>query len=181
MKISVFLRGAGILAGALLCAPALAGDELPPDALVDRNTRNLTVYPVVTPDSGKLSYASHRRDLSKWPTLSYDDQRPTPRPQRVSLTEPLNGDVARGKDIAMNTQKGNCWACHALPGDPQPGTGGPSLLGFKSRGYSDAQVYQQVYDARIGNAHTLMPPFGSFGTLSEQDIRDLTAFLQNIQ
>lgn len=44
----------------------------------------------------------------------------------------------------MNTRRGNCWACHVLPGDPQGGTGGPPLLNVGSWGYSDAHIYQQI-------------------------------------
>lgn len=171
------LAGAAV---ALLAGPALAAD-IPADVAVDTGTRNKTIWPKPVPDSGQVKWEQHRRDLSKWPTLSYDDKRPTPKPQRVALGGAVNGDPARGKQIAMNTQQGNCWACHALPGDPQPGTSGPSLLGFKARKYSDAHVYQQIYDARVNNPYTVMPPYGTFGNLTEQEIRDLTAFLQSIE
>jgi sulfur oxidation c-type cytochrome SoxX len=153
---------------------------LPADLLLDPTTKNKTVFPFATPNSGTVKYNEHRRDLSSWVTLSYDDRRPTPKPKKVILIEPLAGDAERGQKIAMNTQQGNCWACHALPGDAQPGVGGPPLLAFKTRGYSNAHVYQQIYDARIANGQTLMPPYGTFGTLTDQNIRDLTAFLQSI-
>jgi L-cysteine S-thiosulfotransferase len=167
---------AGLALAVLLGTAARADDRL-----IDPATPNKTIYPIAVPNTGKVKYLEHRRDLSQWPSLSYEDKRPTPQPQKVSLSEPLAGDAERGRKIAMNTQQGNCWACHALPGDAQPGVGGPPLLNFKTRGYSDAQVYQQIFDARIANAQTLMPPYGSFGTLKEQDIRDITAFLQSIE
>lgn len=166
---------------ALSTLAAAAEPVLPADLLIDASKPNKTLFPFATPNSGKVTYSEHRRDLSRWPSLSYDDKRSAPRPQTVTLKEPLAGDVERGRKIAMNTQQGNCWACHALPGDAQPGVGGPPLLAFKTRGYSDAHVYQQIFDPRIANPQTLMPPYGSFGTLSEQDIRDITAFLQAIE
>jgi sulfur oxidation c-type cytochrome SoxX len=168
------------LGGLLAASAAWASEPLPADWLIDPATKNKTVFPFPTPNSGKLTYNAHRRDLTPWTSLSYEDKRPTPRPHKAELTEPLNGDIERGKKIAMNTQGGNCWACHALPGDAQPGVGGPPLLSFKTRGYTDAHVYRQIYDARVANPQTLMPPYGTFGTLSDQDIRDLTAFLQSI-
>lgn len=171
---------AGAIAATLLTGAAWA-DSLPADVLVDGATKNKTVWPYPQPDSGTIKYNEHRRDLSKWPTLSYDDKRPTLKPQRGKLTGALNGDAERGKAIAMNTQRGNCWACHALPGDAQPGTAGPSMLGFKARKYSDAYVYEQVFDARINNPFTVMPPFGTFGTLEEQELRDVVAYLQAIE
>lgn len=159
---------------------AVGAEPLPPDVLVSDTAKNRTVWPYPQQDSGKLVYKDHRRDLSKWPTLSYDDKRATPKPERKHLNGPLNGDPARGKQVAMNKERGNCWACHALPGDSQPGSAGPSLLGFKARGYSDDHVYMQVWDARTINAYTAMPPFGTFGTLTDQEIRDVVAFLQSI-
>lgn len=173
------LLAAGLGLALALGAQAEAG--LPSDLLIDPAKPNKTIFPFATPDSGKVTYNEHRRDLSKWTTLSYEDKRSVPRPQKVALQEPLAGDAERGRKLAMNTQAGNCWACHALPGDAQPGEGGPPLLAFKARGYSNAHVYQQIFDARVNNPHTLMPPYGAFGALSEQDIRDITAFLQAVE
>ncbi|GAB4213568.1 MAG: hypothetical protein Fur007_08000 [Rhodoferax sp.] len=164
----------------LTCTAAQA-QSLPADVLVDPSTPNKTVWHYPKVNSAIPEARPHRRDLSKWPTLSYEDKRSSPAAQRVKLTGALNGDAERGKAIAMNTKKGNCWACHALPGDSQAGNAGPSLLGFKARQYSDERVYQQIFDARVQNPSTLMPPYGTFGSLSDQDIRDLVAFLQSIQ
>lgn len=172
-----------LLAFAVLAAavPAFSQQALPSDLLIDPAGKNRTLFPFATPNSGVVKYSEHRRDLTPWPSLSYEDKRPTLMPQRVILHEPLAGNAERGKQVAMNTQLGNCWACHALPGDAQPGAGGPPLLAFKTRGYSDAHVYQQIYDARVANPNTLMPPYGTFGTLTEQNLRDLTAYLQSIE
>lgn len=123
----------------------------------------------------------HRQDLSKWPSLSYEDKRPTRAPEKVTLAAPLNGDAKKGKDLAMNTQKGNCWACHALPGDAQPGSGGPAFLTFGKFGYDDAYVYQQIWDRRALNPQTIMPPYGTNGVLTDQEIRDIAAFLQSLK
>lgn len=177
-----FTRVLALLACSLFMGTAAqAQDALPSDLLIDPASKNKTLFPFATPNSGQVKYSEHRRDLSAWPTLSYEDKRPTPRPKKIVLSEPLAGNAERGKLVAMNTQQGNCWACHALPGDAQPGVGGPPLLAFKTRGYTDAHVYQQIYDARVANANTLMPPYGTFGTLTDQNIRDLTAFLQSIE
>jgi len=56
---------------------------------------------------------------------------------------------------------GNCWACHALPG--QQGlisNFGPSLAGAGAR-WSKEQLTQWVVDARRIHPQTLMPPFGA--------------------
>jgi len=170
-----------IAVAVVMIAGAAGAGPLPADVLVDEGAKNKTIWPYPQQDSGKLIYKDHRRDLSKWPTLSYGDDRATPRPQRARLTGTLNGDPAPGKAVAMNKGRGNCWACHALPGDPQAGTAGPSLLAFKARNYTDARVYEQVFDARVVNPVSAMPPFGTFGLLSEQELRDVVAFLQSIE
>jgi sulfur-oxidizing protein SoxA len=57
---------------------------------------------------------------------------------------------------------------------------GNFLLQYRKYGYNADQIYQQIFDARIFNPNSVMPPFGTFGILSDQDIRDLVAFLQSL-
>ncbi len=161
--------------------PAMANDALPSNLLYDANRPNKTIWPLPAKNMGELKWNDHRQDLSRWPTLSYEDKRSTAKPRKVELQAPLNGDAENGKKIAMNTQRGNCWACHVLPGDPQGGTGGPPLMNVGSWGYSDAHLYQQVFDRRVANPETFMPPYGSNGVLTEQEIRDVVAYLQSLK
>ncbi|MFN3868742.1 MAG: sulfur oxidation c-type cytochrome SoxX [Hyphomicrobiaceae bacterium] len=175
-KLSIGLVIAACVAG---MAPAMAADGVPADALVVPEAKNKTVWQFPKPNSAVVELKDHRRDLSKWPTVSYDDKRPTPKPETKQLVEPLNGDAERGKKLAMNTQGANCWACHALPGDAQPGTVGPTLIGYGKLGHSNQEIFQHIWDQRVINPQTVMPPFGTFGNLSEQDIRDIVAFVQS--
>lgn len=165
---------------ALFGANALAA-ELPPDAAVDPATPNKTLVPRVVPNSGKLEWVPHDRDLTPWVTLSHADKRDAVRPRKATLTLPLNGDIARGKEIAMSQKRGNCVTCHRLPGDDWPGTVGNSLLQYKKYEYTADRIYQQIYDPRIFNPTSVMPPFGSHNLLTDQEIRDLVAFLQSIE
>lgn len=158
--------------------PALAK---PSNILYDPEGKNKTLWPLPVKNSGSLQYQEHRQDLSRWPSLSYEDRTPTRKPERVNLTGPLNGNPENGRRLAMNTAKGNCWACHALPNDPQPGSGGPPLLKVGSWGYTDARLYQQIWDRRVENPDTIMPPYGTNGVLSDQEIRDIVAFLQTLK
>lgn len=167
--------------GVSVVSPGIQAGDLPSNLLYDESKPKKTIWPLPVKNSGELKYNEHRQDLSKWPSLSYEDKRPTAKPQKVALAAPLNGDAEKGKGLAMNTQKGNCWACHALPGDAQPGSGGPSFIGFGKLGYDDAYVYQQIWDRRATNPQTIMPPYGTNGVLSEQEIRDIAAFLQSIK
>lgn len=154
---------------------------LPADALYDPNAKNGTIFFVPTTNTATLKQADHPRDLSKWLTRSHLDTRGVPPPVQKKLEGPLNGNPEEGKKIAMNTGVGNCWACHALPGDAQPGNQGPSLIGFGKQGLSDEQVYQTIYDRRSVNPMSPMPPFGTVGTLSDQQVRDIAAFLQSLK
>jgi len=153
---------------------------LPEDAAVDPAAANRTLSPRVVVNSGRLEWEAYKRDLTAWPTLSHLDRRSTIRPKQATYSEPLNGDAARGRAIAMDPAKGNCIACHTLPGEDWPGSVGHLLLGYKRQGHANAYVYQQIYDRRVLNPNTVMPPFGAFGVLSDQDIRDLVAYVQSL-
>jgi sulfur-oxidizing protein SoxX len=86
------------------------------------------------------------------------------------------------KDKPGGRHGGGCYNCHQLaPAQPSYGTIGPSLAHFaKVRGTSlDAQkyVYGKLYNAKAYNLCSEMPRFGTSGSLTEQDIKDLVAYL----
>lgn len=110
---------AAVTAEATAPKPWPAG--LPADALYDPNAKNGTIFYVPSTDTATLKQADHPRDLSKWLTRSHLDTRGVPPPVKKKLEGHLNGNPEEGKKVAMNTGTGNCWACHALPGDAQPG------------------------------------------------------------
>jgi Cytochrome c. len=89
----------------------------------------------------------------------------------------LNGNAAKGKQIAQARNRGNCLACHVMPGGSQPGSRGPDLSHFGSTGRSAAETYAMVWDMRTVNPETLMPPFGTNEILTDQELRDVVAFL----
>ncbi|NBC47113.1 MAG: sulfur oxidation c-type cytochrome SoxX [Gammaproteobacteria bacterium] len=77
---------------------------------------------------------------------------------------------------------GNCYACHQLdPNETAHGTVGPSLAGYgRLRGTSDAMLkhtYQIIYNAHLFFPCTTMPRFGHNGTLTQEQIRDVMAYL----
>ncbi|MBS0232249.1 MAG: sulfur oxidation c-type cytochrome SoxX [Proteobacteria bacterium] len=77
---------------------------------------------------------------------------------------------------------GNCYACHQLAkSEVAYGTLGPSLTNYgKDRGYSlDAAkaAYAKIFDSEATFACSNMPRFGIHGFLSEQQIKDVVAFL----
>ena len=106
----------------------------------------------------------------------------------------LMGDWKKGAGIAWsgrgmqwheNPKKpggGGCYNCHEMsPKRESFGTIGPSLKGFgKIRGSgADSQkyAYGKIYNAKAYNLCSQMPRFGSTGSLSEQQIKDLVAYL----
>lgn len=168
---------------ALLALPsgAVRASELPGDLAIDPSADIKTQVPRVVPNSGRLHWKPHHRDLSPWPTLSHADKRPTPEPRKASLEGSLNGDPARGREISFEPRRGNCVACHHLPGDEWPGSVGNFLLQYRKYGYNAEQIYQQIFDPRLYNPNSVMPAYGTFGILSDQEIRDLVAYLQSLE
>ena len=84
-----------------------------------------------------------------------------------------------GKQLALDRVKGNCLACHEMPGVPEatlPGNIGPALVGIAQR-YDRDRLRAQIWDAARGNPRTAMPPFGRNGILTEQEIDRVTDFI----
>lgn len=79
---------------------------------------------------------------------------------------------------------GSCYNCHQLSSQELAfGTIGPSLNQFgKKRGYTlenQKYVYEKIYDSKAFNACSNMPRLGLSGTLTEQQIKDVTAYLMD--
>jgi sulfur-oxidizing protein SoxX len=106
----------------------------------------------------------------------------------------LIGDWKRGETIAQSGRGltwndkpgepagGSCYNCHDLsPRELSHGTIGPSLRGFgKLRGdtaETQRYVYGKIYNAKAYNACSQMPRLGYSGTLTQQQIKDLAAYL----
>ena len=103
------------------------------------------------------------------------------------------GDWRRGAEVAGNgrglqssddpTQPngGNCYACHQLaPDEVAYGTLGPSLTGYGARGQSEAMLqytWIKLWDTHAYNLCSHMPRFGAQGILTEQQLKDVMAYL----
>lgn len=84
--------------------------------------------------------------------------------------------AAKGKKIATNRKKGNCFTCHAYKGAHLAGNMGPALNDISKR-KSRKEIYDQIYDATKANPMTSMPPFGKYEILSKKDINALTEWV----
>ena len=106
----------------------------------------------------------------------------------------LLGDWKRGELIAQNGRGlqwndgpkdvagGSCYNCHELaPQETSHGTLGPSLRGFgRLRGNTpeiQKYAYGRIYNSKAYKLCSQMPRLGHSGTLGEQQIKDLVAFL----
>jgi L-cysteine S-thiosulfotransferase len=82
-----------------------------------------------------------------------------------------------GREIAFDTQKGNCLACHMIPGGVAPGNIGPPLIAMKSR-YTDREMIKRfLWDPEAFKPGITMPPFGKNGILSGMEIEQLVDFI----
>jgi len=80
-----------------------------------------------------------------------------------AIEEPLcglSGDARRGREIATDSHRGNCLACHELPipGIEAYGTIGPPLQGIAAR-LTEPQIRLRVVDTRNINPMSIMPGF----------------------
>jgi sulfur-oxidizing protein SoxX len=103
------------------------------------------------------------------------------------------GDWARGAEVANNGRGlqysddpeapngGNCYACHQLdPAEVAYGNLGPSLMGYGARGQSDVMLrytWTKLWNTHAYNVCSHMPRFGALGILTEQQLKDLMAYL----
>ena len=106
----------------------------------------------------------------------------------------LMGDWKQGAKIAWSGRGmqwnekpsaatgGGCYNCHEISSQRDSfGTIGPSLAAFgKKRGSGiemQRYVYGKIYNAKAYNLCSEMPRFGHTGSLTEQQMKDLTAYL----
>jgi L-cysteine S-thiosulfotransferase len=115
-----------------------------------------------------------------------------PRPLTARL-----GDARRGKAVAVNSDRGNCIACHKMPifEIPVGGFGdlGPPLDAVGSR-LSVAELRLRIANPKLINPDTIMPAYqvvkglNRVGAdyvgrpiLSAQDVDDLVAYLASLK
>ena len=93
-----------------------------------------------------------------------------------------NGQGGQFSDPAGAVAGGNCYACHQMdPAEVGYGTLGPSLKGYGRDRKFDAEAakaaFVKIYDSQAVAACSNMPRFGVNKVLSEQQIKDVLAYL----
>lgn len=92
----------------------------------------------------------------------------------------LSGDSEAGKEIAMDRSRGNCIACHVIPGGESPGAIGPALVAMQTRYPSKQDLALQIWDPTIKNPEVVMPPFGKHGILSDKEFTDVVEYIWSL-
>ena len=92
----------------------------------------------------------------------------------------ISGDAEAGKAVAMDRGKGNCIACHVIPGGESPGAIGPALVAMQARYPSKEALAEQIYDPTVKNPDVVMPPFGKHEILTEKEFNDVVEFVWSL-
>ena len=62
-----------------------------------------------------------------------------------------------------------------------PGNVAPDLSEIGNAGREDEWLFNYIYDGRVYNPDTVMPPWGSHGFFNDQEINDMVAFLKTLK
>lgn len=118
--------------------------------------------------------------------------------ENLAIAQPLGGrqgDAARGRQIVVARDKGNCLACHMLPiaEELSHGTIAPPLYGVGAR-LSEGELRLRVVDEKRVNPETIMPSFyrhpslynrprpdAATTILTAQEVEDVVAYLKTLR
>jgi sulfur-oxidizing protein SoxA len=124
------------------------------------------------------------RDESKFNTLTKLASPPAPKEPR-KIAGSITGDAKKGAELVADRNRGgSCLACHVMGpagGANLPGNVGPDLSEIGSAGREDAWLFNYIFDARVYNKDTVMPPWGGHGVFNDDEIRDMVAFLKTLK
>ena len=124
------------------------------------------------------------RDYSKFNTLAKLASPPAPKEPR-KVAGAIDGNAANGaKLVADRSRGGSCLACHVMGpagGANLPGNVAPDLSEIGNAGREDEWLFNYINDARVYNPETVMPPWGTHGLFTEDEIKDMVAFLKTLK
>lgn len=88
--------------------------------------------------------------------------------------------LARGKALSFDRNAGNCLSCHMMDDGELPGNSGPPLIQMQLR-FPDREVLrQQIWDPRIRNPNTVMPPYGANLILDDEELDLVVDYLLSL-
>ncbi len=124
------------------------------------------------------------RDYSKFNTLANLASPPAPKEPR-KIAGPIEGDAKKGAQLVADRNRGgSCLACHVMGpagGANLPGNVAPDLSEIGNAGREDEWLFNYVYDGRVYNPETVMPPWGTHGLFTDDEIKDIVAFLKTLK
>lgn len=117
---------------------------------------------------------------SKFNTLDNLGASP-PVAQRVSISGEITGNPENGRKLMLDRKRGgSCVACHVIPGADLPGNVGPDLSMVGTWNRSDEWLYNNIFDPRMNNPNTVMPPWGTHQVFSPDEIKDIVSYLKTL-
>jgi sulfur-oxidizing protein SoxA len=172
MSVARFV-GAVVFAGfaAVVAAPASAQGQAP-----------LELDGPAAPQPWQRYKDWSRAHWDNYNTLSRHDLTP-PRAAEIEVKS-VTGDPAKGQKLAFDRSRGGgCLACHIMGPKTQalPGNVGPDLSEIGLAGRTDQWLFNYVYDPRVYNPESAMPPWGKHGFYKETEIADIVAFLKTLK
>ncbi len=88
--------------------------------------------------------------------------------------------IEQGKELAYDRKLGNCLACHQVGEGSLPGNIGPPLVAMKARFPDRAKLRAQIWDSTASNPNSIMPPFGKYKIVSEDDIDKIVEYIYTL-
>lgn len=101
----------------------------------------------------------------------------------IALASGGSTRIEKGRWLAHAIPKGNCLACHQMPGDTSAeslANIGPPLLAMAQRFPDRTRLREQIRDARRFNPDTVMPPFGTHRILTSEEIELVLDYLYTL-
>ncbi|MEO8103495.1 MAG: sulfur oxidation c-type cytochrome SoxX [Betaproteobacteria bacterium] len=85
--------------------------------------------------------------------------------------------------MILDARKGNCVACHYVPGIPSvpvKGALGPDLSEIRKRYPDRGQLRAAIWDLSERLPNTIMPPYGKHRILAEAEIDAVVRYLESL-
>lgn len=94
--------------------------------------------------------------------------------------ELLMRSINKGREIAADRNRGNCFSCHWAEGAEMAGNIGPPLVKMQQRFPGRQSLKAQIADPRIKNPDTVMPPYGAHGILSALELERVVDYVHSL-
>ncbi len=99
----------------------------------------------------------------------------------ITTAQPVPTGAIDGREVFMNPGKGNCVACHPVPGTQtrvDRSRVGPDLSRIAARITERATLRAGIWDMSGTNPNTVMPPYGKHRILTDAEIDAVVLYLE---